>query len=88
MCGKIFDWVGWIGCRLARSPAAEAEGTQSPKGKAWWDRTSVWGTLKNPAYMGHAAFGKTRTANDGRGRGRHVGRARPRVVLELRHERS
>jgi site-specific DNA recombinase len=24
-----------------------------------WDRTTVWGILKNPAYMGKAAFGKT-----------------------------
>jgi site-specific DNA recombinase len=29
-------------------------------GKAVWDRSVVWGMLKNPAYAGHAAFGKTR----------------------------
>jgi site-specific DNA recombinase len=29
-------------------------------GKTVWDRTTVWGILKNPAYRGAAAFGKTR----------------------------
>ena len=29
-------------------------------GKRAWDRTTVWGILKNPAYAGAAAFGKTR----------------------------
>jgi site-specific DNA recombinase len=29
-------------------------------GKPAWDRTTVWGILKNPAYVGTAAFGKTR----------------------------
>jgi site-specific DNA recombinase len=29
------------------------------KGKTPWERTTVWGMLKNPAYMGKACFGKT-----------------------------
>lgn len=29
-------------------------------GKTVWDRSTVWGMLKNPAYQGQAAFGKTR----------------------------
>ena len=29
-------------------------------GKTVWDRSVVWGILKNPAYTGAAAFGKTR----------------------------
>jgi site-specific DNA recombinase len=32
----------------------------APSGKSWWDRTTVWGMLRNPAYKGQAAFGKTR----------------------------
>jgi site-specific DNA recombinase len=58
---QIFEWVGRdrlsIGevCRRLKQ-----QGTPSPTGKAWWDRTSVWGMLKNPAYAGLAAFGKTR----------------------------
>ena len=30
-------------------------------GKAGWDRSSVWAMLRNPAYRGQAAFGKTKT---------------------------
>jgi len=58
---QMFEWVGRdrmsIGevCRRLKQQA-----TPSPRGKAWWDRTSVWGMLKNPAYSGLAAFGKTR----------------------------
>jgi site-specific DNA recombinase len=33
---------------------------RSPRGKDYWDRSSVWGILKNPAYKGTAAFGKPR----------------------------
>ena len=29
-------------------------------GRPMWDRSVVWAMLKNPAYMGQAAFGKTR----------------------------
>ena len=36
------------------------QGIPSPKGKSYWDRTTVWGHLKNPAYRGNAIFGKTR----------------------------
>jgi site-specific DNA recombinase len=66
---QIFEWVGRdcfsIGevCRhLAR------KGIASPRGKHYWDRTTVWGILKNPAYKGSAAFGKTR-----------IGEMRPRL---------
>jgi site-specific DNA recombinase len=38
-------------------------GIASPKGKTNWDRTTIWGILKNPAYQGMAAFGKTRRAS-------------------------
>src|SRR5262249_35835266 len=31
------------------------------KGNRVWDRSTVWGMLKNPAYKGSAGFGKTRT---------------------------
>jgi site-specific DNA recombinase len=59
---QIFSWVGRerlsIGeaCRRLR-----AAGVPTRSGKTWWDRTSVWDMLKNPAYRGEAAFGKTRT---------------------------
>jgi site-specific DNA recombinase len=36
-------------------------GVPTRTGKAVWDRSTVWGMLRNTAYRGHAAFGKTRT---------------------------
>ena len=58
---QIFDWVGRdrasIGEVCRRLQQAE-ERTRT--GKTVWDRTVVWGILKNPAYKGTAAFGKTR----------------------------
>jgi site-specific DNA recombinase len=33
---------------------------EAPRGKTYWDRSTVWGILKNPAYKGRAAFGKTK----------------------------
>jgi len=58
---QLFDWVGRE--RLSLSEAKRrlaAAGIPSPRGKPWWDRTTLWGMLKNPAYQGLAAFGKTR----------------------------
>jgi site-specific DNA recombinase len=58
---QMFEWVGRDGlsigevCRRLKEP-----GIPSPKGKSYWDRTTVWGHLKNPAYRGSATFGKTR----------------------------
>ena len=59
---QVFQWVGRdrlsigeVTRRLTKSDAKTATG------KDWWDRTTVWGMLKNPAYKGSAAFGKTRT---------------------------
>ena len=58
---QIFDWIGRerlsIGevCRRLRQ-----QGCPTRRGKAVWDRTTVWGLLRNPAYIGEAAFGKTR----------------------------
>jgi site-specific DNA recombinase len=57
----IFEWIGCervsIGevCRRLRQ-----QGCPTRSGKPTWDRTTVWGLLKNPAYAGTAAFGKTR----------------------------
>ena len=31
-------------------------------GKTVWDRSTIWAMLRNPAYRGQAAFGKTKTA--------------------------
>jgi site-specific DNA recombinase len=37
------------------------EGISTATGKSRWDRSTLWGMLRNPAYCGRAAFGKTRT---------------------------
>ena len=36
-------------------------GVPTRTGKPVWDRSSVWGMLRNTAYRGQAAFGKTKT---------------------------
>ena len=58
---QIFAWVGRdrlsIGEAVRRLNAA---GERTRTGKTVWDRKTIWGMLKNPAYMGQAAFGKTR----------------------------
>jgi site-specific DNA recombinase len=56
-------------------------GVPTRTGKAVWDRSSVWGMLRNTAYRGQAAFGKTKTlerhgkpTRTTRGRGERHGR--------------
>jgi site-specific DNA recombinase len=36
-------------------------GVLTATGKTRWDRSSIWAMLRNPAYHGQAAFGKTKT---------------------------
>src|SRR5882672_6057355 len=59
---QIFTWIGYdrlsIGEVCRRLQRAE-ERTRT--GRTQWDRSVVWGILKNPAYKGTAAFGKTQT---------------------------
>lgn len=69
---QIFDWIGRerssIGDVQRRLTAAAI---LTPAGKTGWDRTTIWGILKNPAYKGQAAFGKTR-----------AGELRPRLRVQ------
>jgi site-specific DNA recombinase len=60
---QIFSWVGRDRCSIGevrRRLDAAQERTRS--GKTVWDRGTIWGILKNPAYKGTAAFGKTQVA--------------------------
>jgi site-specific DNA recombinase len=58
---QIFEWVGVERASIAEvSRRLGAQGVASYRGKKHWDRATVWGILKNPAYKGSAAFGKTR----------------------------
>jgi len=58
---QMFAWVGRdrlsIGEVCRRLTMA---GERTRTGKTVWDRSTVWAMLRNPAYMGSAAFGKTR----------------------------
>jgi site-specific DNA recombinase len=59
---QVFEWVGRDRISIGEvSRRLKAKETPSATGKSWWDRTSIWAMLKNPAYKGSAAFGKTRT---------------------------
>jgi site-specific DNA recombinase len=58
---QMFLWVGQERCALAEvCRRLRQQGIPSPTGKSSWDRTTVWGILKNPAYLGTARYGKTR----------------------------
>ncbi len=48
-----------LGGGVARFDIVEHEARRRD-GKTTWDRSVVWGMLKNPAYQGTAGFGKTR----------------------------
>lgn len=60
---QIYQWYTheWqsIGA-IARSLNKQAVPTR--KGGSRWERSTVWAVLRNPAYMGRAAYGKTESA--------------------------
>ncbi|MHC4215771.1 MAG: recombinase family protein [Planctomycetota bacterium] len=59
---QIFEWVGQDRLSIGEvRRRLQKQGIPTKTGKAYWDRTTVWGVLKNPAYKGMAAYGKTRT---------------------------
>ena len=56
-------------------------GVATRTGKSRWDRSVIWGMLRNPAYAGRACFGKTTRTADQPGLNRTArlaGRATPR----------
>jgi len=59
---QMFEWVGVERVSLGevRRRLKKAD-ILTPRKKTAWDRSTVWGILKNPAYKGSAAFGKTRS---------------------------
>ena len=77
---NIFHWVASE--RLRISQVARRLGDQgilSPRGRACWDRSTVWGILRNPAYKGSAGYGKRRIGPWlPRPRAQRNGRAQPR----------
>jgi site-specific DNA recombinase len=66
---QIFAWVALDSCSIGQvCRQLQEREILSPRGKSYWDRTTVWAILKNSAYVGQARFGKTR-----------VGPQRPRL---------
>ena len=61
---QIFEWVGRDGYSIGRvRKLLQDNEITSRTGKSSWDRSTIWGLLKNPAYKGTAAFGKTRVGD-------------------------
>jgi site-specific DNA recombinase len=59
---KIFAWVGQERCSIREvCRRLRSEGIPTRTGRAVWNRVTVCMMLKNPAYRGKAAFGKTRS---------------------------
>jgi site-specific DNA recombinase len=58
---QVFAWVGQERCTInAVCRRLHQAGVRTRTGKAHWDHKTIWDMLKNPAYKGEAAFGKTR----------------------------
>jgi site-specific DNA recombinase len=74
---------------LARWLAAAGAVTRT--GKRRWDRSVVWGMLRNPAYAGRAVFGKTQVIQEQPGLNRVArlqGRTTPRAVKTVDRPRQ
>ncbi len=58
---QVFHWVG-VECLALGEVARRLTQRRipSPSGKALWSRSTIASMLHNPAYMGKAAFGRTR----------------------------
>ena len=66
---QIFQWVGVEGVTLRQvCQRLEKQGFLSPTGMKRWSPSTLTGMLRNPAYKGSAAYGKT-----------HRGPMRPRL---------
>src|SRR5262245_23170817 len=58
---QVFTWVGCERVSIGEvCRRLQRAGEPRRDGKTSWDRSVVWGMLKNPAYKGTAGFGKTR----------------------------
>src|SRR3954453_4625767 len=66
-------------------------GVPTRTGKSRWDRSTVWGMLRNPAYAGHACFGKTRRTEQTAALNRSArlaGRSTPRAYTVVDRDRD
>jgi site-specific DNA recombinase len=71
---QIFEWVGRDRCSIGEvARRLSREGVPTRKGLTVWDSSTIRAMLRNPAYQGTAAYGKTR-----------VGPYQPRRLRPLR----
>jgi site-specific DNA recombinase len=67
------------------------QGVPTRTGKHRWDRSVVWGMLRNPAYAGRAIFGKTMVVHESPGLNRVArlqGRSTPRASKTVDRSRT
>jgi site-specific DNA recombinase len=67
------------------------QGVPTRTGKHRWDRSVVWGMLRNPAYAGHAVFGKTMVVQESPGLNRvarRQGRSTPKASKTVDRPRT
>jgi site-specific DNA recombinase len=58
---QIFSWIGRDRCSLHEvCRRLQKAGALTASGQRVWSRQAVWRILQNPAYIGLAAYGKTR----------------------------
>ena len=68
-----------------------SQGVATRTGKHRWDRSVIWGMLRNPAYAGRAVFGKTMVVHESPGLNRVArlqGRTTPRAVKTVDRPRE
>jgi site-specific DNA recombinase len=68
-----------------------SQGVATRTGKSRWDRSVIWGMLRNPAYQGRAVFGKTQIIHEQPGLNRVArlqGRTTPRAVRTVDRPRE
>ena len=68
-----------------------SQGVPTRTGKTRWDRSVIWGMLRNPAYAGRAVFGKTQVIHQRPGLNRVArlqGRSTPRAVKTVDRPRE
>jgi site-specific DNA recombinase len=74
----MFQWVGEAGCSLGDVVRRLSERSiPTCKGNAKWDKATIRGILINPAYHGHAVYGKSRYTQ--RKPGKRANRGTPAV---------
>lgn len=86
---QMFEWVGRDRVSLAEAcRRLEQKGLMTRSGDLAWDSSTVWGMLKNPAYKGLAAYGKTRKTDmhqklrQAKGAPEHPRKVRTKVDLD------